>query len=156
MSTTVTQTDVERRAGGDGNEYTYAEFVNYHNGDHKAAQADWNNSAAGLAGELSTGFGGMDLDDQEDQQQQQLLVSRIKSFQIQTALPSAQHTHSTGSATHTSHRCRARKYARASAKPPSLPSQVSHLERVAPCARWTAPTVAACGAMLVVMRTDTL
>ncbi len=66
MSTTVTQTDVERHAGGDGNEYTFDEFMNYHNGDRKAAQADWN-SAAGLAGELSTGFGGMDLDDQEDQ-----------------------------------------------------------------------------------------
>ena len=48
MSTTVTQTDVERRAGGDGNEYTFDEFLNYHNGDRKAAQADWNNSAAGL------------------------------------------------------------------------------------------------------------
>ena len=30
------ETDVERRAGGDGNEYTFAEFLNYHNGDRAA------------------------------------------------------------------------------------------------------------------------
>ena len=90
MSTIVTQTDVERRAGGDGNEYTYAEFLNYHNGDRKAAQADWDNSAAGLAGELSTGFGGMDLDDQEDQQQQQLLQVRAEQAKKKAAQEAAQ------------------------------------------------------------------
>ena len=59
-----------------------------YNGDRKAAQADWN-SAAGLAGELSTGFGGMDLDDQEDQQQQQL--QQIRAEQAKKKVKSASH-----------------------------------------------------------------